>query len=284
MTRSVRLGLAQIGSPPGDAAGNRRATVEAASLLFGDGAQIVVLPELVVPWYSANRSELEPVAETLSGPTVEAWRSVAAANDGVVVGGICERDNDALYNTAVAVDATGVVGHYRKLHLFASEKESFTPGDVGLPVIDLPIGRIGLCICYDLRFVEVIRLLALSDAELICVPTAWLPGFDTEKWDSDGLCPQAHGAILQANLSQVFVACASQVGDFGTVEFLGSSIVADPFGKRLVGPMSGTHEDLRVVTLDFDDAQAARDRGALIRPRADRRTDVYRITYNGTSL
>ena len=284
MTRRVRLGLGQIGSAPGNAAASRDATIAAAIELFNDGVQIAILPELCMPWYSTNRDELEPHAETLSGPTVEAWRSLAAESDGIIVGGLCERDGDRLYNSAVAVDGTGVVGHYRKLHLFASEKEIFTPGDVGLPVIDLPIGRIGLCICYDLRFVEVVRVLALSGAELICVPTAWLPGFDSQKWDSEGLCPQAHGAIMQANLSQVFIACASQVGTFASVEFLGSSIVADPLGARVAGPLSGTVEDLHGVTIDLDEVIAAQDRGAQIRPRADRRTDVYGVTYDGSSL
>ena len=284
MSRTVRLGLGQIGSAPGNAERNRELPVATAARLFDDGAQIAILPELCMPWYSTDRDELAPHAETLSGPTVEAWRSLAVEGDGVIVGGLCERDGDRFYNSAVAVDRTGVIGHYRKLHLFASEKNTFTPGDLGLPVFDLPIGRIGLCICYDLRFVEVVRVLALSGADLICVPTAWLPGFDSEKWDSEGLCPQAHGAVLQANLSQVFIACASQVGTFGEFEFLGSSLVASPFGKRVAGPMNGTDDELHGVTVDLDDVSKAKDRGALIRPRADRRTDVYGVLYDGTPL
>lgn len=284
MTRPVSVGLAQIGSPPGDAALNRDAAVEAADHLFNQGAQIVVLPELCAPWYAADPAVLDPLAETLSGPTVEAWRSLAATHGGVIVGGLCERSEDSLYNSAVAVDASGVIGHYRKLHLFASEKQCFTPGDVGLPVFDSPFGRIGLCICYDLRFVEVVRVLALSGAELICVPTAWLPGFDAQRWDANGLCPQAHGAVLQANLNQVFIACASQVGTFGDVEFLGSSVMADPFGKLAVGPLSGSLESLETAEIDLDDVTTAQDRGSLITPRKDRRTDVYGIAYEGREM
>ncbi|MFT7476509.1 MAG: N-carbamoylputrescine amidase [Verrucomicrobiales bacterium] len=282
--RPVTVGLAQFGSPPGDANMNRAASVDAARGLFRDGANVVVLPELCVPWYSSARGELESVAETLEGATVDAWTSIAAANSGIVVGGLCERDGDDLFNTAVAVDETGVIAHYRKLHLFASEKTCFSPGDRGLPVVATPFGRLGLCICYDLRFVEVVRILALSDAEVICVPTAWLPGFDAAKWDSDGLCPQAHGALFQSNLNQVFVACASQVGTFDGVEFLGSSLVADPFGKRIAGPLSGTEDRSEVVSLDLDETVRAQDRGALIQPREDRRTDVYGITYKGSHL
>ena len=284
MTRPVSIGLAQMGSPPGDAGVNRTATAEAAKLLFDRGAQLVVLPELAVPWYTVDSEEVARTAEPLWGPTVEAWTAVAADHSGLIAGGLCERDGEAFYNTAVVVDQTGVIGHYRKLHLFAGEKASFTPGDRGLPVVETPVGRIGLCICYDLRFVEVVRVLALSGAELICVPSAWITGFDAERWDADGFCPQAHGALLQAKLSQVFIACASQVGALSGFEFLGSSLVIDSFGRVAAGPMSGTEDERQVVTVDLDDVERAEDRGSLIRPQADRRTDVYGLSYNGSIL
>ena len=54
----------------------------------------------------------------------------------------------------------------------------FLPGDLGFPVAETPVGTLGICVCYDLRFVEVVRLMALRDAELICVPTAWVAGYD----------------------------------------------------------------------------------------------------------
>ena len=284
MTRPVSVGLAQIGSPPGDAAAKRTVATESAKLLFAKGAQVVVLPELAVPWYTTKEEDLARLAEPLWGPTVEAWASMAADHSGLIVGGLCERDGDQLYNSAIAVDQSGVIGHYRKLHLFAAEKKCFTPGDLGLPVVETPFGRLGMCICYDLRFVEVVRVLALSGADLICVPTAWITGFDTERWDADGLCSQAHGVIFQANLSQVFIACASQVGMFAETEFLGSSLVVDPFGKRSVGPLSGTQNELLDVTIDLDDVARAQDRGSAIRPREDRRTDVYGLSYGEATL
>lgn len=284
MTRPVVIGLAQMGSPPGDAGANRTATAEAAKLLFDQGAQLVVLPELAVPWYTVKSDEVARFAEPLWGPTVDAWTAIAADHSGLIVGGFCERDGEAFYNTAVVVDQSGVIGHYRKLHLFADEKACFTPGDRGLPIVETPVGRLGLCICYDLRFVEVVRVLALSGAELICVPSAWITGFDAARWDADGFCPQAHGAVLQAKLSQVFIACASQVGAFSGFEFLGSSVVIDSFGRVSAGPLPGTEDELHVVTVDLDDVQRAEARGSLIRPRADRRTDVYGLAYEGSIL
>ena len=284
MTRPVVIGLAQMGSPPGDAGANRTATAEAAKLLFDQGAQLVVLPELAVPWYTVKSDEVARFAEPLWGPTVDAWTAIAADHSGLIVGGFCERDGEAFYNTAVVVDQSGVIGHYRKLHLFADEKACFTPGDRGLPIVETPVGRLGLCICYDLRFVEVVRVLALSGAELICVPSSWITGFDAARWDADGFCPQAHGAVLQAKLSQVFIACASQVGAFSGFEFLGSSVVIDSFGRVSAGPLPGTEDELQVVTVDLDDVQRAEARGSLIRPRADRRTDVYGLAYEGSIL
>lgn len=284
MARSVGIGLAQIGSPPGDADANRQRSVHAAKELFEDGANLVVLPELTVPWYSSNRDELISVAEPITGLTIEAWRGLAADHDGVVVGGFCERSGDALYNTAVAVDAGGVVGHYRKLHLFSEEKLCFEPGDLGLSVVDTAFGRLGICVCYDLRFVEVVRALALMGADIICVPTAWISGFDQAQWDDEGLCPQAHGGILQANLSQVFLACASQVGTYDPHVFLGSSIVVDPYGERLLGPLPGRADQLDVAVVDLDDVSRAHTRGPLIQPRADRRADVYRLVVGDSEL
>lgn len=282
---SVGVGLAQLSAPPGDSVGNRRRSVEAATALFDRGADIVLLPELCVPWYTDDRSALLGEAEPLDGPTVEAWQTAAAAHDGLVVGGFCERGpDDALYNSAVAVAGDGIVGHYRKLHLFDSEKLCFVPGDLGLGVFETAFGRLGMCVCYDLRFVEVVRVLALSGADLICVPTAWIRGFDRTGVDDGGLIPHAQGAVLQANLSQVFIACASQAGHCGDLQFLGSSILAGPYGQVVAGPLARDRDELQVVSVDLADAARAQVRSDLIRPRADRRSDVYGVTLGPQQL
>ena len=90
-----------------------------------------------------------------------------------VVCGLLERDGDAIHNAAVLVGPDGLVGSYRKSHLpFLGVDRFVRPGDE-LPVFDTPIGRIGLEICYDLRFPEVTRSLALAGAEIVCLPTNW---------------------------------------------------------------------------------------------------------------
>ena len=281
MNHPVTIGLAQISGEPFEVDANRKLCNDTIRGSFEQGADIVVLPELIVHGYVADAERLYPIAEPVEGPTVQAWTELAASAGGYIVGGLAERDGEALYNTAVAVGPEGIIGHYRKAHLFADEKVAFVPGDLGFPVFRTRFGTIGICVCYDLRFVEVVRLMALKGADLICVPTAWLPGYDKERWDADGMSPQGRGAELQANLNQVFIACASQAGVHGQCDFLGSSILIDPFGKRVVGPLSGADDELVLATVDIADAKRAQVRGQMIAPRADRRTDLYSIESEG---
>jgi predicted amidohydrolase len=283
MTRELAVGIAQVTAGPVPER-NRDLSIEAARELFGRGAQIVVLPELIVPGYSTDPAFLHETAEAIDGPTTQAWREVAAAAGGYIAGSLCERDGEALFDTAVLVGAEGIALHYRKLHLFGEEKRPFAPGDLGLPVARTSFGVVGLCICYDLRFVETARILALRGAELLCVPTAWLPGFDEQRWDDDGYCPQARGAQLQANLDQLFIACASQAGPSAVYDFLGSSVVCDPYGHTRLGPLPGSRPELAITTIDLEEVPRAHDRGSLITPRADRRSDVYGLAIGESVL
>jgi predicted amidohydrolase len=280
----VSVGLVQISGQPFEVDLNRELADRSASSAFEQGADIVVLPEMIIPGYVADRERLMAIAEPIDGPTVGAWTKLAARVDGYVVGGFCEADGDAIFNTAVAVGPEGLILHYRKVHLFDDEKLAFQPGDLGFPVVETRFGRIGVCVCYDLRFVEVVRIMALNGADMICVPTAWLSGFDEERWDDKGMPPQARGAVLQANLSQVFIACASQAGEHGGRFFLGGSCLVDPYGALAAGPLPGSEFATQVTEIEISAAKRAQVRSPLIAPRADRRTDVYQIRYQGQLL
>lgn len=279
----MEIGICQLQGMRPDAEASRRETVAAANRLFDRGADLVILPELAVPGYAVDKEAMEAAAEPLEGPTVAAWRDRAAAHGGLICGGFCERDGDALFNTVAIVDGDGVLLHYRKLHLFSEEKTIFTPGDRGLPVLQTKFGGVGVCVCYDLRFIETARLLTLSGADLICVPTAWTGGFDPAA-DSTEVIAQAQGALAQANLTQAFIACSSVGGSCGDARFLGSSLVADPWGNALFGPASKTEAVEEVVTIDLGAAKASQVRGPLIEPRNDRRTDVYGVILEGRTL
>ena len=92
----------------------------------------------------------------------------------------------------------GVVVRYRKLHLFAEEKHCFEPGDLGLSVFEIRWGIAGICVSYDLRFVEAVRILALRGAVLVCVPTVWVTGSDRKPRTPTACAPEAEGAVLLA--------------------------------------------------------------------------------------
>ena len=285
MAREVTIAIGQISGALLEPDVNREAAANTIRRSFASGADLVVLPEMVIPGYVADRERLIEVAEKLDGPTVDSWSRLAADGIGYVAGGFCERVGDELFNTAVVVGPEGLVLHYRKLHLFSEEKNCFVPGDLGLPVASLPFGCVGLCVCYDLRFVETARALALQGADLIIVPTAWLTGFDRVRWRDNGLAPQAEGAVLQANLNQTFIACASQAGRVGAnLEFLGSSVLVGPRGELLLGPLSGVSDELALAEIDLADAARAQERSDLIKPRCDRRTDVYGLSIGGRLL
>lgn len=244
----------------------------------GLGASIVVLPELAVSGYVLNRDELAAIAEPVEGATLECWTSIAAKHGLLLAGGFCEKDREGkLYNSAMLVGASGLLLHYRKLHLFDYEKQVFAPGNLGLPVADTPLGRVGLCVCYDLRFIEVLRVLALQGVTLAAVPTAWVAGFDQSPRDGEGFITQARGVVVQANLNQIYVACASQAGTIRSQKFLGSSLIVDPFGKLLSGPLDDSAEC--VIAADYNPqlVSSAQHRSKLINPREDRRTDVYGV-------
>jgi N-carbamoylputrescine amidase len=280
----LSLAIGQVTARPFQSDYNRRLSAATVEQAVTEGARVVLLPELIVPGYALDKNAITAHAERLDGPTVRSWIDLAIRHKILIAGGFAETDQGGLYNSAVLVGPEGVLLHYRKLHPFDAEKTIFAPGDKGLTVARTSIGMVGLCVCYDLRFVEVVRALALQGADLILVPTAWVASFDRQSWDSEGYCPQARGVLLQANLSQVFIVCASQAGSNGSVDLLGSSLIADPFGKTVSGPLPGTRDALAVASIDLSDTQRSRERSQFIRPRADRRTDVYGISIGGRVL
>src|SRR5262249_20774681 len=126
-SRTAVISVAQLAwQEPG--AGQRERTAAVAAAALRAGSDGVVLPERAVPGYTTGRAVLNRCAEPLDGPATRFWREAAAATDGYVIGGFCERAEGKLYNTAVAVGAQGVILHYRKAHLFAEEKDVLAPG------------------------------------------------------------------------------------------------------------------------------------------------------------
>jgi predicted amidohydrolase len=156
-----------------------------------------------------------------------------------------EREGDVLRNTAVVVGPDGLLGRYRKTHLpYLGVDRFVTPGDE-LEVVDTPAGRIGVEICYDLRFPELTRALALDGAEILVLPTNW------------PVEARANADVLtraRAYENRVFLLVANRVGRERTAEFCGWSQICDVRGDRLV-EAGGGEETLLVAEIDVAEAR-----------------------------
>jgi predicted amidohydrolase len=281
-SRPTRVALEQVAVTAGDVTGNRRLALDRCRAALRNGADIVVLPELAVSGYLVDPEAITEAAEPLDGPTVAAFTEVAEEHDALLAYGFAERAGTEYYNSVVLVDGSGPLLHYRKLHLFDREKTAYTPGDIGLPVVDTAFGRIGVCICYDLRFVEVLRIMALADADLVLAPAAWVAGFDAPAQDERDT-RHVESVLVQANLNQIAVVAVSQVTPDSSADptTLGGSVACDAFGQPVAGPLSRTEAASVIAEIDIAKVRAARVRSPLIRPREDRRTDLYGISYGG---
>ena len=207
MTRVV---CRQLAPRIADLAANRALSVAAIRAAVDDGADVVVLPELVTSGYVfASPHEAASVAITPDDELFAAWSAEAARGGAVVVGGFCERGpDDRLYNSAAVVDGSGVLGVYRKTHLWDREKLVFTPGLDAPRVLDTAVGRLGVLVCYDLEFPELTRSLALAGAELLAVPTNW-PLVDRPPGERP---PEVVIGMAAARVNRMFIACCDRTG------------------------------------------------------------------------
>jgi N-carbamoylputrescine amidase len=278
------IALEQLDVVAGRPTDNLALAARRSEAAFTAGADIVVLPELAISGYVVDPAQVKDLAEPLDGPSLAVLGQLAARHDGLVVYGFCEDAGEAIFNSVVAVGPDGPILHYRKLHLFDREHEAYTPGDLGLPLAETAYGVLGVCICYDLRFVEVMRSMSLRGADIVIAPAAWVGGFDRTV-PVAGATRHVDSVLAQANLDQVAVVAVSQVAgaSHGGPATLGGSVACDAYGELVVGPLSRTETDSALATIDIAQVRAAQHRSDTIRPRADRRTDVYSVNYRGES-
>lgn len=277
----MRIGFYQFAPVFGDVPANRR---RIASTLQTCDADLVVLPELATSGYLfLTADEVEAVAEPVPGPTTDVLQRVAAERETFIVIGLPERAPEGIYNSAVLVGPDGLVGVYRKAHLFSDEKEWFRPGDVGFPLFEVKGVKVGLLVCFDHLFPEAARTLALAGAEIICHP-------------SNLVLPELGQLTTQVRAleNRVFWILANRIGveDRHRPEtrdrpsessrpltrqltYTGCSQIIAPDGK-ILHRASSDEETLTVITIDPTQA-----RNKFITPRnhvlADRRPDLYRL-------
>ncbi len=232
----MRVGLCQMRS-----GADVEANVAEAERLLGEaadgGADLAALPELFS--FLGPVSERGAVAEPVPGPTTERLAAVAAARGMWVLGGsLIERDAGRVFNTSTLIDRSGeLVSHYRKIHLFDvdlpgqppfRESATFVAGDQ-LITHETEFARVGLSICYDLRFPELYRGLMAVGAEVFTVPAQFQFETGRDHWH----------VLLRARAieNQCFVVAPAQWGTFGRDgkrRSYGHSLVADPWGRVLV--------------------------------------------------
>ena len=272
---TVGVAVAQYGPMSESHQQNLNMSINALSACADKGAQLVVLPELCTTQYILpNLDNYHRFAEDLDGLSLTAWVRAAAGLDLHIVSGFVERVDGHLFNSAVLITPHGLKGIYRKSHLWEHEHDVFTPGDTGFMVWDTDLGRIGILICFDLRFPESARALALRGAEIICVPTGWNTLINRDPFDAHGYLQGTYLSMAHANANRVALACANRVGHEGIHQFMGKSIIVDATGTLVSGPAEATGESFLVSEIVPANSRNKRY-GKQSDLFGDRRPDLY---------
>lgn len=237
-------------------------------------ADIIILPEM---WNCPYQTELFPLyAEEMdNSPTLNAICKAAKKQETyILAGSIPEKHDGKTHNSSFFINPEGeIIGVHRKIHLFDidvpdaisfKESQTLTAGN-NVTVIDTELGKIGICICYDIRFPELLRLMALEGAELIIVPGAFNMTTGPAHWK-----PLIK---VRAVDNQVYVAAASPARDNkASYVAYGHSMVADPWGKVI--SEAGAGEEILYVTIDGSSIGKVRNELPLLK---NRRTDIYQL-------
>ncbi len=190
------------------------------------GARLVVFPECALSGYYLSLEEAQTVAESIPGYLSERLSKACQELDAPIMVGILERDDSGrIFNTALVTGPDGILGRYRKTHLpYLGIDRFLTPGEELLPPLKTPIGRVGTLICYDLRFPEPCRSLALMGAQIVLISTAW-PSAAT-------LYPD-FVAQTRAAENGIFLIAANLIGEERGARYLGHSLIIGPDGEVL---------------------------------------------------
>ncbi len=248
--------------------GNIAQNVERITRYIADakkqGCEMVVFPEMIDTGY-----EMETIRRTASTAEGEPFRKIsqaAAKSEIYVVCGLSEKEGDKIYNATVAFDPAGqLIGKYRKTHLAAypplNEQTAITPGNK-FEIIEINGLKIGLIVCYDLRFPEVARKLALQGVDAIVICSAW-PFPRLVHWE----------ILIRARAieNQLYVIAANRVGKDGEAFFCGASRIVDPYGV-IVSSASENREELITATIKKETIEWVRRQIPVFEQRRD---DLY---------
>ncbi len=236
-------------------------------------ADLVVFPECALTGYCfESREEALPYAQSKDGPAVAALAKLCHEQDQYVAFGFLETEGEKLYNSCALVGPKGLVGVYRKVHLpFLGVDRFVDPGAEGWEVYDINGLRVGIHICYDGSFPEASRVMAISGADLILLPTNWPPGADTfAKY-----LPNA-----RALENAVYFFSVDRIGQERGFKFIGYSRLCDTNGNPIV---DAPHANPEVLIGDIDVRRSRTKRIVrvpgkhVIDRMADRRPELYSL-------
>lgn len=240
------------------------------------GVQILCFQEIfTTPYFCAEQQTrwYEAVERVPDGPTVKLMQDVAKQHGMVLIVPVYEEEQTGVYyNTAAVIDADGkYLGKYRKTHIPHVapgfwEKFYFRPGNLGYPVFETAVGKIGVYICYDRHFPEGARCLGLNGAEIVFNPSATVAGLSEYLWKLE---QPAHAVA-----NGYFVGAINRVGTeapWNIGEFYGQSYFCDPRGQ-IIAEGSRDKDELIVADLDMDKIREVRNTWQFFR---DRRPDAY---------
>jgi predicted amidohydrolase len=258
----LTLALAQIDITLGDKAANRARAWQCITQAATSRAHLLILPELWSTGYVLP--QVEQLAEPIPhGPTAR-WLSQSAGQAQLwLTGSHLEATPQGNFNAAALYGPQGqIIGPYRKIHRFGPMHEDVwlsagcTPG-----LFELPWGKTGIAICYDLRFPELFRHYALAGARLILLPSQW-PRPRLHHWRT----------LVQARAieNQCFIVALNRSGRDAHNIFAGHSMVVGPWGDIIAE--AGAEPELLMATIDLDEVEVARARIPIL---ADRRPQCY---------
>ena len=236
------------------------------------GAQLVCFAELAFePFHPQRRAtpDVLALAEPIPGPTTEAFSALARELSIVLVLNLFERAGDRTFDASPVIDADGtLLGVTRMIHITEyegfHEQGYYAPGDRGMPVYDTSAGRVGVAICYDRHYPEVMRALALAGADLVVVPQAGAVG----EWPEGLYEAEMRVAAFQ---NGYFTALCNRVGPEERLTFAGESFVCNPSGEVIARAGLGT-EEILYADLDMAELEHSHARRLFLR---DRRPDLY---------
>jgi omega-amidase len=259
MSRTIKAAAVQFTITLGEIEPNLAQVRTALAGLAAKGVQLAVLPEMWATGFAYK--DLNRLAAR-TGEIVAEITALSAKYSMVIIGSLPEPHENKVYNTAYILDKGELKGKYRKIHLFSlmQEDRSFDGGNSWL-LVDTSVGKIGVFICYDLRFPELARRLAVEGAEILVVPGEW-PKPRQEHWRT----------LLRARAieNQLFIVAANCCGVVGKLDFFGMSMIIDPKGELLAE--AGYEPQNISAVIDFDEMGAWREQIPCFK---DRRPESY---------